>query len=254
MIYFSKLLGISDKGQSARGIRTAYFRFDKILLILASILIFTPAAYARSEGPYFFATLEACIASGRFEKHECKIAFENAKLQISDRIPEYTSIGECRLEFQECDIIQPSNVESLEFSQTSEEEQTQKYLPTLIGVEIVINQSSQMSMPVLSKDNSLKPFVYVSLSEKYSVQSQRLLELENKEYGDIRKADSFEPHPTFSNMKPSHQFKPIPARYLISLPPNIEQKSNSNNNITISNSEETSEERKIRISKAPVVY
>lgn len=253
----SKLKSIStwlEIGKIRSHLREISYQYISSIFGILLTLFFTQSAGAQADKPSFFANKEACIASDRFNNQECAQAFENAKLQVLDRAEEYSSLEECRLTFFDCEIAQISEPENINFSQAIEEKTGEKYIPTLLGVEIINNQFGPASMPILSKDNPSNPFTYISLSEKYTVRNTHLIDSENKKYGDIRQTDHFEQRPHVGGTKPTYQFKPSSVHYAVSLPPNIGKRSLSDEVNIASASVETPEERRERIRNAPIVY
>jgi hypothetical protein len=107
-------------------------------LILAAL--FSPRAYADPTGAsYFFATPQACAASGPFGARECANAFANAKAEFEEKAPRFRTIIECVIRFQQCErATSPAPVDAESFA------------PALLGVEI---SESGQAAPVLAVVN-----------------------------------------------------------------------------------------------------
>lgn len=125
------------------------------------------AASAAAPGKtYFFATREACAASGAFTARECAAAFANARLQLRDRAPRFASAGECRLKFRLCETAQgePRAAEAMSYAPP---EDAVAYTPMALGVEIVASARGAEAAPTLAIDTRARLFPYYPVSRAY---------------------------------------------------------------------------------------
>lgn len=150
--------------------------------------------------PNFFANIEACIASGEYLKSECHNAFENARRQLLDLAPKFSSFSECRFRFKLCELEPANQTDSIQNTDANDE--SLRILPSILGVEIIRLERGLYASSVLAVEIPSELFPRFSLAETY----------ENKEsmkanaYSAIRPSDVFEPFPSLKNHLPVNAF------------------------------------------------
>lgn len=160
------------------------------------------SAQSNEENPKFFATMDACIASGDFSKKECRSAFYNSQIQLKDRSPKFVSMQECRFRFQICEL-QTTDLSTQ--SETNENvEEDFNYIPVSLGVEIVRTNSGIYATSVLAVETPADLFPKFSLADGYD--SDVLSNTGANAYSAIRPSDYFEPFPSLKNSMPVNKF------------------------------------------------
>lgn len=159
-----------------------------------------PAATAGKA--YFFASRQACVASQAFTEQECAAAFANAREQLFDLAPRFSSAGECRLRFQLCEIRGggPQEEEAMAYA---EAEAPISYTPVALGVEMSATADGVEAAPTLAVDTPAKLFPRFPVSEIY----QRREDAER--YGAILPADRFQPFPKRQPIDVNQVFRPF---------------------------------------------
>jgi hypothetical protein len=113
--------------------------------LMAAIVGNWPIAYASPLGKlHFFATPEACVASGVFRKPECDAAFANANDQLRDQAPSFASRMDCQLRFRLCEP-QRDEVSSKEGNAVR-----RSYTPVALGIEIAHTAMGAVAAPALA--------------------------------------------------------------------------------------------------------
>jgi len=178
--------------------------FNRSLFVFGIILLASKGSSAQSneEIPKFFASLDACIASGDFSKKECRSAFHNSEIQLKDRSPKFSSMQECRFRFQICEL---QTIDLSAQSETSENvEEDYNYIPVSLGVEIIRANSGLYATSVLAVETPTDLFPKISLSDGY--ESDVLSNTGANAYSAIRPSDYFEPFPSLKNAMPVNKF------------------------------------------------
>jgi len=142
---------------------------------------------------YFFATRDACAASGVFQKRECDGAFVNARAELRDRAPRFSSSAECRIRFHLCEMRKPDPRDDEENSATGVE--NEDFIPLALGVEMVASLKGVEATPVLAVETPPRLFPRYPVSRLYEVQEKAPPEREASAQGAILPADHFEPFP-----------------------------------------------------------
>lgn len=146
-------------------------------------------AAATQDRSYFFASREACTASGLLNPRECAAAFINARSQLMDA-PSFSSKDECRLRFRLCDIRRDATTDdAMSYAPNNET----LYTPTAIGVEIVISAQGAAAAPTLAIETPRRMFRLFPVSHPYAREHREDgagAELQN---AAILPSDRFEP-------------------------------------------------------------
>ncbi|WP_424363014.1 DUF1190 domain-containing protein [Methylocystis parvus] len=141
-----------------------------LLAVTVGLLALTAEAGAATTAApgriYFFATREACVASAAFSARECAAAFINARAQLRDRAPRFSSAGECRIKFRMCEAAreEPQSGEAMAYAQ---EEDAVAYTPMALGVEMVASARGAEAAPTLAVDTRARLFPYFPVSRPY---------------------------------------------------------------------------------------
>ncbi|WP_442756662.1 DUF1190 domain-containing protein [Methylocystis sp. JAN1] len=171
-----------------------------IMIALFALAGEAGAAPAAAPGKtYFFATREACAASGAFSPRECAAAFANARLQLRDIAPRFASAAECRLKFRLCEIIrpEPQGEDAMAYAPADD---AASYTPMALGVEMVASARGAEAAPTLAIDTRARLFPYFPVSHAYQPRRDDPAQLGAvEENPSILSADRFEP---FSKRKP----------------------------------------------------
>lgn len=121
----------------------------RILSLLVVAIDLTSGVSLASASPgsrsYFFATSEACAASGSFSKPECANAFVNAEAEMRAHAPNFGTKFACEIRFRLCGS-DPSA------SEPSEHEQLARgsFSPIMLGVEISVQSDGRVVTPVIA--------------------------------------------------------------------------------------------------------
>lgn len=122
--------------QFNRGLRRAIFGAG----FLCAIISAPTCAFAAAKS-FFFATRQACAASGNFNANECENAFANAQAEVLGRAPTFFVKFECQLRFSICARListSPENAAAVRFG------------PEMLGVEISGPRNAEVTAPVLA--------------------------------------------------------------------------------------------------------
>ncbi|HEY8127044.1 MAG TPA: DUF1190 domain-containing protein [Methylocystis sp.] len=184
--------------------RTAAVRLSPAISIACLLSFFeAEAASAALAGKaFFFASREACVASQAFTRQECASAFANAREQLLDLAPRFSSGGECRLRFQLCEISGAGPLEE-EAVAYAEAEEPVAYTPVAIGVEMAATMNGVEAAPTLAIDGPAKLFPRFPVSQIYERRE------EADRYGAILPADRFQPFPKRKPMDVRQIFRPF---------------------------------------------
>jgi uncharacterized protein YgiB involved in biofilm formation len=176
---------------------------------LFALAIVANAATAATPGKvYFFATREACAASGAFTRQECVAAFNNAAAQLQDRAPRFASRGECRARFQLCEIRrQPAGGDALAYA----EAESMAFTPVALGVEMVATARGAEAAPTLAVETSARLFPKFPVRQVYEAQAPEPQPETNPLEGRtaILPSDHFEPFPRSQPMDVRATFSPF---------------------------------------------
>jgi hypothetical protein len=135
-----------------------------------------PAGAVPAGKSFFFATREACAASGFFPRRECDIAFANALTELRARAPTFPSRIDCVLRFSLCERRAAGEGD---------------YAPAMLGVEIVGASSGGVAAPVLAVENPRGMFPGRSIARLYVAPTPDLRE--EAAPVEIPRADRFTP-------------------------------------------------------------
>lgn len=215
--------------------RTWEFRlFLCSTFFLLAIGVGCPEGRARTLGKsYFFATREACAASGAFRKRDCDAAFANAFDELRDRAPSFSSRGDCQLRFRLCELRRDDVLAASGFSAPP------TYAPLALGVEIADAGAGAVAAPVLAVETPLGMFPAQPVSRAYAQRASRTREL-----NELRLApptDRFEP---FSRPRAPNSNEMIEASGFSAF---IQEKGG------LPEAHESQEERRARLKNAPLV-
>lgn len=203
---------------------------DRLPLLLVAMFMAlvaeAPRACASPAAPsgrsFFFATREACHASGVFSRQECAIAFTNALAELRDRAPTFRSIVECRLRFALCEPRRDGS----------------GYAPVGLGVEIVVSPHGARVAPALAVEAPGALFPLVPVTQDYAAQETPT----QQDDGRLDRRDD--------NILPADRFEPFAKR------PRIEARFSFYNAAPESAGApppETPEQRRARLRAAPFV-
>lgn len=184
--------------------RTAAVRLSPAIS-LACLLSFFGASAALAGKAFFFASREACVASQAFTSQECASAFANAREQLLDLAPRFSSGGECRLRFQLCEISGAGPLEE-EAMAYAEAEEPVAYTPVAIGVEMAATMNGVEAAPTLAIDGPAKLFPRFPVSEIYE---RRETWEDAERYGAILPSDRFQPFPKRKPIDVNQVFRPF---------------------------------------------
>ncbi|PPD46208.1 MAG: hypothetical protein CTY15_02245 [Methylocystis sp.] len=167
-------------------------------------------AAATSGKIYFFATREACAASGAFTRAECVAAFINSSALMQDRAPRFSSSSECRQRFQLCEL-RPAEGERSEAAAYAETDAL-AYAPVALGVEMILTARGVEAAPTLAVETSAQLFPRLPVSRSYEPEEAtppetKLLAGQTT----ILRADRFEPFPKKKPMDVQAAFSPFAA-------------------------------------------
>jgi hypothetical protein len=184
--------------------RGAGFRLSPVVSLAGLLSFFNAgAAPASTAGKhYFFASREACIASQAFSARDCAAAFANAREQLLELAPRFSSGGECRLRFQLCEIRGggPQEEEALAYA---ESEEPTDYMPVALGVEMVATANGVEAAPTLAVDTPAKLFPRFPVSEIYKGREDA------DRYAAILPAGRFQPFPKRKPLDVNQVFRPF---------------------------------------------
>jgi hypothetical protein len=192
-------------------------------LCLAAVLYYCIGATASQGGQaYFFATREACVASGHFQNWECEAAFTIARDQLSNRAPSFSSLDECQFRFRLCGRRQ-SDTETL-------------YAPLALGIEMAATPDGSIVAPTLAIETpmGMLPPQPVSRGSESQEADTRGVEL-------APRADGFEPFRGGSIIEP---------RKFI-LQDDLQGLASSRSHFA--STRETTQSRRMRIRSAPLI-
>lgn len=180
-----------------------------VLTIALQFLGLAGDAAAATPGKiYFFATREACAASGAFTRQECVAAFLNASAELQDRAPRFASSGECRARFQLCEIrrLDPQDGEAMAYAET----QAVAYVPLALGVEMILTGRGVEAAPTLAVETSANMFPKFPVSERYAARpSPREETTAMAGQSAILPADRFQPFPKSAPIDVRATFAPF---------------------------------------------
>ncbi len=209
--------------------------------VVACCLVSTTAFAATPGKTYFFATRDACVASGAFSRQECVAAFVNSSAQLQDRAPRFSSGGECRQRFQLCELrrdLPPAPGDATAYAET----ELLGYIPIALGVEMTFTAHGAEAAPTLAVETASRLFPKFPVSQPYQERMMRPPpETKPFELTAILKADRFEPFPKKAPMDMEAAFSPLALDSLEAAAP------------TRGGSEETPSERRARLRQAPFV-
>jgi uncharacterized protein YgiB involved in biofilm formation len=183
---------------------------------------------------YFFATREACAASGVFRKSECDAAFTNAFDQLRDRAPSFASRADCQIRFRLCE---PQRNESATLSTSGER---RSYMPLAIGIEIARAGKGAVAAPALAVEAPRGMFAAQPVSRAY-VPGELGRDPNDTVKGAATPADRVEPLSAGGALDPQRSIEASGVT-------NVEQKKGES-----SPPRETPQERRIRLRNAPLV-
>jgi hypothetical protein len=171
--------------------RLRLFALASVCIAVLSIFA-RPAAATTLGRSYFFVNRDACAASGVFGRRACAAAFDNARAQLRDRAPRFSSGAECRLHFRLCDLTQPeAPVEKIMSYAPSEEV---SYTPIALGVELVVSAKGIEAAPTLAVEAAVRLFPFYPVSRPYQPDRQEGEEaLAESQSAAILPSDHFEP-------------------------------------------------------------
>ena len=211
-----------------------------LALALQLLAVASGGAMAATPGKiYFYATREACAASGAFTRQECVAAFLNASAQLQDSAPRFASSGACRMRFQLCEIRRqpPQDAEAMSYAET----ESIAYTPVALGVEMVLTARGVEAAPTLAVETSGKLFPKYPVSRPYEARTPAEPEertLQGK--STILPADHFEPFPKRETADVRGAFSPFALGAL-------------DDNARSAAADETPAERRSRLKSAPFV-
>jgi uncharacterized protein YgiB involved in biofilm formation len=175
---------------------------------------------------YFFATREACAASGAFRKRDCEAAFANAFVQLREQAPSFSSRIDCQLRFRLCEIRRDDAA--------SERSAQPIYGPVALGVEIADTGAGAVAAaPVFAVETPPGMFPARPVSRAYENHEQNALL--------APPTDRFEP---FSRLRAPNSNELIEASGFSAF---IQEKGGG------SQSRETQQDRRARLRNAPLV-
>jgi len=195
-----------------------------------------PRAYAAPIGKsYFFATREACAASGAFRKSECDAAFANALDQLRDSAPSFSSRADCQLRFRLCELRRD------ETAGESGRGEPRIYAPLALGIEIANTSTGAVASPVLAVEPPPGMFPAQPVSRSYAPQGEEKREQNGAAFNPWPPADHFE---AFSSRRGPDAKESIGSSGFIALG---QEKGD------LAATRETQKERRTRLRSAPFV-
>lgn len=148
---------------------------------------------------YFFASRDACLASGAFAARECAAAFANARAQLRDKSPRFSGSAECRLHFRLCERLAADATDGGALPYAAEEEE-EIYAPAALGVEMIASARGVEAAPTLAVETPNRIFPYFPVSKSYEAQEGETAQAKAvQEKAAILAPDRFVP---FSTRKP----------------------------------------------------
>lgn len=225
-----------------RLLATSILSISSLLISSLAISVTAGAFPARAATPgktYFFATREACVASGAFGARECVAAFVNARLQLHDRAPRFATASECRLKFHLCEASRAEAQEgAMAYAETND---AVIFTPIALGVEMIASARGAEAAPTLAIDTRARLFPYHPVSRPYEARRDEQRRLGSAyENPAILSADRFEP---FSRRKAIGAVTTFTASALGAL-----QGATHETDLT-----ETPEQRRARLKAAPFI-
>lgn len=208
----------------------------QVLVAAGALLALLAADFADAAAlgqSHFFATREACRASGAFHKRDCDVAFANAETELRDRAPTFPSRAECRLKFHYC--------EARRLAGEGEEAETVGFSPLALGVEMVAAPRGVEAAPVLAVETPPSLFPHYPISRQYVARDKAPASDAALAYNAILPADRFAPFPRNSAVSAIAKFVPAAPAAEEEVPVNV------------ASHEETPEERRARLKNAPFV-
>ncbi|MCX7898589.1 MAG: DUF1190 domain-containing protein [Methylocystis sp.] len=173
---------------------TALRRLFLLAALVASPALAESIPAAPMGKSYFFATREACRASGVFSRRDCAAAFVNAYAEWRDRAPRFSSGVECRLRFALCEF------------QRGEA----GYMPVALGVEMAPTRRGVLAAPTLAVETPERLFPKLPVSRDYDAQRDLAVnddaDARRAENSDILPADRFEPFSKRPHIRASLSF------------------------------------------------
>jgi hypothetical protein len=168
----------ASKDLSASGKRVVpRFLLTPFLCLLAELYCCIEATASQGRKTYFFATREACIASGRFQNWECTAAFTIALDQLSNHAPSFSSLDECQFRFRLCSRRQ-SETETL-------------YAPQALGIEIDATPNGSIVAPTLAIETPMGMLPPQPVSR--TTESQEADRIGSRDVELAPRSDGFEP-------------------------------------------------------------
>ncbi len=162
-------LSMSSSETFAGAPRRAHWAHLCGLALSLSSLPSPTSAHAATYGKtYFFATRDACVASGAFSSRECASAFANARAEMRDKAPRFSAVGECRLHFRLCQPAfgdAPAR-EVLSYSPVEEP----AFVPQALGVEMIASSKGVEAAPTLAVETRNRIFPYFPVSKGYEAE------------------------------------------------------------------------------------
>jgi hypothetical protein len=176
---------------------------------------------------HFFATREACAASGEFRKWECETAFANAAEQLYNQAPSFPSKADCQLQFRLCG------------RRPSESDSDADYAPLALGIEIANTPEGSIAAPALAVETPAGMLPPRPVSRAFGGRRMDKSEPRNVELAP--RTDRFEP---FFGGRVIEQRTFIRQSSFMTLAPE-----KTNNAPTL----ETLQDRRLRIKNAPFI-
>ncbi len=167
--------------------------------LLCAIISAPTCAFASGKS-FFFATKQACAASGDFTATECENAFANAQTEVLGRAPSFSAKFECQLRFSIC---------VRRVSTTPENATVVRFGPEMLGVEISGLRNAEVASPVLAVATPPGLFQSHPISRSEVTPGQELV----VHRGQILPAGRFEP---FNSFKVVGGWAPFPSENEIS--------------------------------------
>lgn len=210
-----------------RGIARIHVFAVAIALASSALAGSIPAAPSSGRS-YFFATRDACHASGAFSRQDCAAAFDNALAVLRDRAPHFSSLVDCRLRFALCE----RRNDGLGYS------------PVGLGVEIVASARGSRVTPAMAVETPASLFPLVPLAEQYAARDMyrdaySVTEDVDSGAGDILPSNRFEPFRKRPQIKAQFSFNYAALGEIEGAPPPAAR--------------ETPEQRRARLRAAPFI-
>ncbi len=198
---------------------------------LCAIISAPTCAFAAGKS-FFFATRQACAASGNFNASECENAFANAQSEVLSRAPSFSAKFECQLRFTICTRL---------VSTTPENAGAVRFGPEMLGVEISGPRNAEVT-PVLAVTNPPRMFQSHPISHIEVTPGQELV----VHRGQILPAGHFEP---FNSFKVVGGWAPFPAENDIS----VQSIASQSHDVADLSEEARAAARRERLKNAPFV-